>query len=94
MPESELNNKVAGGQVDITCLCPAAYTGSRCEVELKWQNERKWILSQQSNHTSVHLTPSMGIARIAIVYVFIRSSSYLIYGIKCIYNMMSFRIYS
>lgn len=71
MPESELNNKVAGGQVDITCLCPAAYTGSRCEVELKWKDERKWILSQQSNHTSVHLTPSMGIARIAIAYMFL-----------------------
>ncbi|XP_046642979.1 delta-like protein 4 isoform X2 [Daphnia pulicaria] len=58
MLEPELNNKVAGEQGNITCLCPAAYTGLRCEVELKFQDERKWI-SHRSNHTSVHLTPSM-----------------------------------
>lgn len=66
MPESELNNKVAGEQGNITCLCPAAFTGSRCEVELKFQDERKWI-SHRSNHTSVHLTPSMGIIVIVIL---------------------------
>jgi len=60
MLESELNNKVVGEQGNITCLCPDAYTGSRCEVELKSQDERKWI-SQRSNLTSVHLTRSMGI---------------------------------